>query len=212
MNVNNKFSISILAATALVFLTANQPAAAKQKQKDPVEEMFKAIGADDGDKRVAVMSSIEEAYEQGGNEIYDLDTGRIVRIFPPDLKKAMDAKEAKSGGNLTPEEDEKFRQAYILLYAKEHSPTYMKKWRTARTAVTEHKRFQEFTTDALFKGDLDLLAYTIAREYALGGLVRSVKGKGMIRELPGNVKSIDAFVNYLLERLSPQDLEAPKKE
>lgn len=210
MKTKGHLLISIFGAVAFAVSAGDQSALAKGKDNDPVEEMFKAIGADDGDKRSAVMGSIIEAYEQGGNEVYDLKTGRIIRVFPPSLKKAMDDKESKSGGSLTPEEDEKFRQAYIGLYAKEHSPAYMKKWRTARTAVTEHQKFQQFTTNELFKGDIDLLAYTIAREYALGGLEQPVKKKGTARKLPDNVKTIDEFVDYLLERLPPQDLEAPK--
>ncbi len=176
-----------------------------------LDQLFKAYDADTSEKQFAVMRYILELYEQGGEPFYDLHTGRMTRVFPAGLKKAVAEKEAKTRRKLTSEEEQEFKQVYIVLFAREHSPQYMRRYREAQRIILAHPKFSQLASSKLFTADTQekriVLANSIAREYCLGGLMQPVLGKGFERSLPENVKSAGGFVDYLAERFSPEYVE-----
>jgi hypothetical protein len=145
------------------------------------------------ERQEAVMQHLIELYRKGGEQFYELQTGRLYRDFP-----SSDSFFCGLDRNKKDKKSLSLVEYGIYFIASRRS--WWDKYGEVRPQVVHHPGFLRLAHSHLFRADSEekqaILANSIAREFALGGEVLPTTGK---RGFPNGVSSISAYIDYLVK-------------
>jgi len=179
----------------------HEPASAAQQAATPDfnevrDDFFKGVEWETGGRltsfdQQSIIMSLKKVYEDGGQRWQNLHSGEVFQEMPKYVKNWKD---------------------YVAFFMLRNSSQYRKCSKPSREAVKNHPKFKALAACELYRATTsekqDILASSIARTYCLGGEIQAdpytIITQGWVRELPQGVETVGNFVDYLIQRNTPE--------